>query len=362
MAAHVDTTPSPDGKSSPAKKVKDRRNRSTQILRLYHEHQSLKAASTVYCDANLDDPNLDEKMEELFFEKTDALEDELMALPSTCAADLAAKMLLAHRGGEDSLIHLDDPAWVEALALVNGEPGAPSGGEDKVRRETEAVDLLRDEIASLTAEDRSRLRRCLDYLERVEGPERETDAGGEAEPTSEVERLFYRWRAARAAWMVVPETPEEEKRYGSLIAASCDAQERVLAAPSVSERDVLLKVAALRENVLEPGGPIRLLVAEAERFVGGGTPGEGESIVALAGRLARDETGLGADATDADCEAAVADLTLRLMAQEPTTVADLARQVVWWQGLHDPADDGAGEFFQASPIMRERLRRLARLD
>lgn len=89
--------------------------------------------------------------------------------------------------------------------------------------------------------------------------------------------------------------------------------------------------------------------------------GSREDASAIYARLVGDDLGLGVDADDAQHEAAVAELSARLMAEEPSTVADLARQVVWWQGLHDPVDGGAGEFFPAAPIMRERLGRLASL-
>lgn len=52
--------------------------------------------------------------------RSDRIEAEMMALPSTCAADVAAKMLVAHRDGEMSCLFFDDPVWVEARELTGG--------------------------------------------------------------------------------------------------------------------------------------------------------------------------------------------------------------------------------------------------
>lgn len=76
----------------------------TPILRLFEKHCSLTSAGKENREF-ADDPR-------------DQIEEEMMALPSTCAADLAAKMIVAHCYGEFSCLELDCRVWTEARALV----------------------------------------------------------------------------------------------------------------------------------------------------------------------------------------------------------------------------------------------------
>lgn len=91
----------------------------THILRLFREHQVLRAASKAYVYTG-DPDDEDETMETLFYRHADLIEAEMMALPSTCAAYVAAKMLVAHGAPslELSCLHSDDPVWVEARELT----------------------------------------------------------------------------------------------------------------------------------------------------------------------------------------------------------------------------------------------------
>lgn len=76
----------------------------TLILRKFHRHQRLRAVAK--SDVALD----------WVFQ----LEHEIMALPTTCAADLAAKAIIATENG-DAILDFDTaPFWVEARALVEG--------------------------------------------------------------------------------------------------------------------------------------------------------------------------------------------------------------------------------------------------
>jgi hypothetical protein len=59
------------------------------------------------------------KVERLFDIVAEAFEAVVMALPSTCAADLAAKMLIAHCGTTLSLIGDGHQVWEEARALID---------------------------------------------------------------------------------------------------------------------------------------------------------------------------------------------------------------------------------------------------
>lgn len=89
----------------------------TEILRLFHRHQKIKLAARDHvCTAT--GKGEDEELERLFYRHTDKLEDDMMALPSTCAADLAAKMIVAHCDGDFSCLSWDDPVWIEARRIT----------------------------------------------------------------------------------------------------------------------------------------------------------------------------------------------------------------------------------------------------
>jgi len=87
------------------------------IMCLFRQHRTIKvAAGNHVCTAT--GPHEDREMHDLFGAHTLRIEAEMMALPTTCAADMAAKMLVAHCDGEFSLLELDNPVWVEARALM----------------------------------------------------------------------------------------------------------------------------------------------------------------------------------------------------------------------------------------------------
>jgi hypothetical protein len=89
----------------------------TEILRLFHRHQAImEAARTHVCISAVKDE--DDELEYLFYRHTDRLEEEMMTLPVTCAADLAAKMIVAHCGGEFTCLSFDDAVWIEARLLT----------------------------------------------------------------------------------------------------------------------------------------------------------------------------------------------------------------------------------------------------
>lgn len=87
----------------------------TEIQRLFYLHQTIKGAARNHVSTVSDE---DEELERLFFFHTDRIEDEMMALPSTCSADLAAKMIVAHCNGEFSCLSWDNPVWIEARRFV----------------------------------------------------------------------------------------------------------------------------------------------------------------------------------------------------------------------------------------------------
>src|SRR5690606_33627041 len=90
----------------------------TPIMRLFNECRTVRAALRAYVHTG-DPETADETMETLFYHRLDAIEAEMMALPSTCAADVAAKMLVAMSDGDCS-VDPDDPVWVEARELTGG--------------------------------------------------------------------------------------------------------------------------------------------------------------------------------------------------------------------------------------------------
>lgn len=87
----------------------------TPILRMSREIRAIRAEANAYVLANVETLT-DEDVEALFYRRIDAIEDEMMATRSTCAADMAAKMLIAHRDGESSCLGRDHPVWMEACA------------------------------------------------------------------------------------------------------------------------------------------------------------------------------------------------------------------------------------------------------
>lgn len=87
----------------------------TLILRLFHENRALIAAAAVH-------PSLDDALLfDLFYRKADQIEAEMMALPCTCAADFAAKMIVGTAKGEIFPNWATGEIWDEARTLTGGE-------------------------------------------------------------------------------------------------------------------------------------------------------------------------------------------------------------------------------------------------
>lgn len=89
----------------------------TEIMCLFRKHQEIMAAARVHvCAATGMDE--DDELENLFFRHANRIEDDMMALPSTCAADMAAKMIVAHGSGDLSCVPWDDSVWIEARQIT----------------------------------------------------------------------------------------------------------------------------------------------------------------------------------------------------------------------------------------------------
>lgn len=87
----------------------------SEMLSLYRRYCALDA------EAAADRRLSEEEREVRFWAEMDRVEARMMALPSTSAADLAAKMLVAHGHGDHTCLPESDPAWREALALVGAD-------------------------------------------------------------------------------------------------------------------------------------------------------------------------------------------------------------------------------------------------
>ncbi|WP_290689917.1 MULTISPECIES: hypothetical protein [unclassified Haematobacter] len=89
----------------------------TPILRLFRQHRALLEAA----DARISTatgPEEDEEIERLLLQPAAAIEDEMLALPCTCAADFAAKLIAGSVCGGVLLDWETDPIWREARALT----------------------------------------------------------------------------------------------------------------------------------------------------------------------------------------------------------------------------------------------------
>lgn len=89
----------------------------TPIVRLYRRHMAIWDAAEAYTPYHKGKAG-DEEMALLFVNEANELEDRMMAMPCTCAADFAAKMIAATARGGIQLDWDTDPLWIEARALI----------------------------------------------------------------------------------------------------------------------------------------------------------------------------------------------------------------------------------------------------
>jgi hypothetical protein len=95
------------------------RNPNTPIAQIFMAYRVLRASAEVYMGDNPDTD--DAELDCLFYSKADRIETEIMSLPSTSAADMAAKMIVFCEVHVPDTIDLDAPVWVEALNLTGCE-------------------------------------------------------------------------------------------------------------------------------------------------------------------------------------------------------------------------------------------------
>ena len=89
----------------------------TPILRLFREHQEVIDAATNYT-TSATGKDEDEEMDRLFYQRANQIEGEMMALPCTCAADFAAKVIVDTVKGGLFSDWETGALWVEARALT----------------------------------------------------------------------------------------------------------------------------------------------------------------------------------------------------------------------------------------------------
>lgn len=87
----------------------------TEIMRLFRQREAIRKASIGYVCVTDDE---DEEMEAMFWRRADQIEDEMMALPCTCAADFAAKVITDTARGEIYSDWETGAIWKEARALT----------------------------------------------------------------------------------------------------------------------------------------------------------------------------------------------------------------------------------------------------
>lgn len=91
---------------------------ATDILRLFHKYQVIiNAADKHVCDT--DGTCSDKEIEHLFYQHSDKIVANIMALPCTCAGDFAAKIIIDTCRGVLISDWDSGMIWQEARTLVN---------------------------------------------------------------------------------------------------------------------------------------------------------------------------------------------------------------------------------------------------
>ncbi|WP_306753867.1 hypothetical protein [Paracoccus actinidiae] len=124
----------------------------TEILRLFRRHQALTEEAERHIQSGHDDED-----GQRFAAQIADLEDKMQALPSTCAADFAAKAIALTGIGQSLPDTETDPFWVEARALVEqgAAPAMPATrlGRLKFAADTLGIDMPDNLTPDLLAED-----------------------------------------------------------------------------------------------------------------------------------------------------------------------------------------------------------------
>ena len=91
----------------------------TPIMRLFREREALRHAANEHVPISTGKA-ADDEFKPLFWKHRDGLDEQLMALPCTCAADFAAKVIVDTTCGGLFSPWDTGEIWVEARALTGG--------------------------------------------------------------------------------------------------------------------------------------------------------------------------------------------------------------------------------------------------
>jgi hypothetical protein len=95
------------------------RNPNAPIAQIFMAYRVLKASAEVYMGDNPDTD--DAELDCLFYSISARIEVEIMSIPSTSAADMAAKMIVFCEVRFPDAIDPAAPIWVEALNMTGCE-------------------------------------------------------------------------------------------------------------------------------------------------------------------------------------------------------------------------------------------------
>ncbi|MBY0559315.1 hypothetical protein [Hyphomicrobium sp.] len=91
----------------------------TPILRLLRAWEAINAEAHEYAvDDSLDIDAADKLLDRLFYGRAEAIKNELMTLPCTCAADFAAKLIVDTIKGSSIQEWETGEIWTEARRLT----------------------------------------------------------------------------------------------------------------------------------------------------------------------------------------------------------------------------------------------------
>ncbi|WP_028710949.1 hypothetical protein [Paracoccus pantotrophus] len=99
-------------------KADDSESGASPIMQKFKAYQSLIAKADDYFGA-MDFNVSDDEMDRRFHYRAEALKGEILAAPTTSAADFAAKMILATNNGELFPKWDNAAIWIEARALTD---------------------------------------------------------------------------------------------------------------------------------------------------------------------------------------------------------------------------------------------------
>ncbi|VDS10735.1 hypothetical protein PARHAE_03954 [Paracoccus haematequi] len=154
MADISHNTPGMSGETITSRIIRLSDEAQTDILRLLAKHQALTEEAERHIQAG----HADEDGQRFAAQIAD-LEDKMMALPSTCAADFAAKAIALTANGQSLPRQDQEPFWAEARALVEegARPTIPATrmGRLKFAADTLGLDLPENLKTNLLAEDAS---------------------------------------------------------------------------------------------------------------------------------------------------------------------------------------------------------------